>query len=99
VSACVRPAGYPQHISDIVYKQLKKFGAGKGAWAGKPTPTQLLSVALIRLLGLVVTGPTSGIGLAFARQLAKAGFNIVLCARNEMKLQELAKEIGVVRLS
>ncbi|EIN06457.1 3-ketoacyl-CoA reductase [Punctularia strigosozonata HHB-11173 SS5] len=41
----------------------------------------------------VVTGPTSGIGLSFAQQLAKAGFNIVLCARNEVKLQELAKEL------
>lgn len=55
-------------------KNLKKFGAKKGAWA-------------------VVTGASDGIGKEFAFQLAKAGFNILLVARNKVLLQEAASDI------
>lgn len=47
----------------------------------------------------VVTGSSSGIGRAFARQLAASGLNVVLVARRGELLeelgQELAKEFGV----
>lgn len=38
----------------------------------------------------VISGSSSGIGKAFAEQLAEAGFNIVLTARRENLLQDLA---------
>ena len=41
----------------------------------------------------VITGPTSGIGKAFAQELANEGYNLVLVARNKTKLQELIREL------
>jgi len=42
----------------------------------------------------LVTGGSDGIGLAFARQLADKGLNLVLVGRNVGKLETAAKEIG-----
>lgn len=42
----------------------------------------------------MVTGASDGIGREFALQLAKAGFNILLVARNREMLATLADEIG-----
>jgi len=42
----------------------------------------------------VVTGATDGIGKEFAFQLAKAGFNVMLVARNKELLAQTAEEIG-----
>ncbi|HEY8157336.1 MAG TPA: SDR family oxidoreductase [Methylobacter sp.] len=42
---------------------------------------------------MVITGATSGIGLTTARMAAKKGAKVVLVARNEKALRELADEI------
>lgn len=41
----------------------------------------------------LITGSTDGIGLEFARQLAKRGFNIIISARNPEKLLKRKQEI------
>jgi NADP-dependent 3-hydroxy acid dehydrogenase YdfG len=42
----------------------------------------------------LITGASTGIGAATARQAAQAGYDVVLAARSEEKLQALAGEIG-----
>jgi short-subunit dehydrogenase len=42
---------------------------------------------------VLITGASSGIGLAFARVFARNGYNIALVARREQSLAELSKEI------
>ncbi|KAI0259165.1 3-ketoacyl-CoA reductase [Gloeopeniophorella convolvens] len=42
----------------------------------------------------VVTGASDGIGREFAVQLAKAGFNVLLAARNQAKLDAVVDEIA-----
>jgi NADP-dependent 3-hydroxy acid dehydrogenase YdfG len=42
----------------------------------------------------LITGASSGIGAATARQAAEAGYRLVLAARSEEKLTTLAEELG-----
>jgi short-subunit dehydrogenase len=42
----------------------------------------------------VVTGGSSGIGAAIARALARRGWRLVLLARDEKRLAEVAREVG-----
>lgn len=42
----------------------------------------------------VITGSTDGIGLAYAKELAKRNVNIVLISRTLEKLQKVAAAIG-----
>jgi NAD(P)-dependent dehydrogenase (short-subunit alcohol dehydrogenase family) len=43
--------------------------------------------------GAIITGGTSGIGLATARCLAEQGANLVICGRNAQKGQEIQSEL------
>src|SRR3954463_6759753 len=43
---------------------------------------------------LLITGASTGIGAATARQAAAAGWNVALGARSEDKLSDLATELG-----
>ena len=42
----------------------------------------------------IVTGASSGIGGAIAKELAEVGTNVVLASRNEEKLAEIAMDIN-----
>ncbi len=46
----------------------------------------------------IITGASAGIGEALARDLAKAGAKLVINARREARLRELAKELGEDRI-
>lgn len=47
----------------------------------------------------VVTGASSGIGVATARALAKDGFKVFFAARRAYRVAKLAKEIGGVTVA
>jgi short-subunit dehydrogenase len=45
----------------------------------------------------LITGASAGLGVEFARQLAKRGQRLVLAARRKERLERLAKELGNAR--
>lgn len=52
------------------------------------------NLILLRIVNVVVTGATDGIGKSYAKQLAKQGINIILISRTQAKLDSVAAEIG-----
>lgn len=60
-----------------------------------PRPTTRAQIALLDRYGpwAVVTGASSGIGQAFARHLADAGFRLVLVGRQAATLESLAHDL------
>ena len=48
---------------------------------------------------VIITGASSGIGAAAARELARAGCKVALAARSGEKLQQLSREIGEAALA
>jgi short chain dehydrogenase len=57
-------------------------------------PLPLLTFTRFQTELLVITGASDGIGREFAIQLARAGFNLVLAARNQAKLDAVVHDIG-----
>ncbi len=43
----------------------------------------------------LITGASAGLGVEFAEQLARDGYDLILVARRKEKLEEVAKEIGL----
>lgn len=50
---------------------------------------------IVNILFPVVTGGSDGIGLAYAKELARRHMNIVLLSRSPDKLKKAADEIGI----
>jgi NAD(P)-dependent dehydrogenase (short-subunit alcohol dehydrogenase family) len=60
------------------------------AWRG----VAYLCALWLLVITVVVTGASDGIGREFAIQLARAGFNVLLAARNQAKLDTVVDDIG-----
>jgi 17beta-estradiol 17-dehydrogenase / very-long-chain 3-oxoacyl-CoA reductase len=43
---------------------------------------------------VIITGASDGIGLGYAKSFAKRGFNIVMIARDEIKLEQAAIKLN-----
>lgn len=82
------------------------LGAATAAWLSVCAVYRLLSGVRVWLLGngrlvspaklgqwAVVTGATDGIGKAYAEELGRRGFSIVLISRSQEKLDDVAKAV------
>lgn len=94
-------------ILRAVETPLLCLGALTAVWLSLCAAYQLLSGLRVWVLGngrlvspaklgqwAVVTGATDGIGKAYAEELARRGFNIVLISRTQEKLDDVSKAIA-----
>lgn len=87
---CLITLGGYAAITFVVYKILQSLYATIFPYLfAVPHNLQVLAGAK----WAVVTGSTDGIGLAYAYELAKKGFDLVLISRTQDKLNKVAKEI------
>ncbi|XP_051919267.1 very-long-chain 3-oxoacyl-CoA reductase-B isoform X1 [Hippocampus zosterae] len=95
-----------EHVFRAVETPLFWLGAVTAAWLSVCSVYRLLAGIKVWVLGngrlvspaklgkwAVVTGATDGIGKAYAEELARRGFAIVLISRSQEKLDEVSKAI------
>ncbi|XP_062404625.1 very-long-chain 3-oxoacyl-CoA reductase-B [Sardina pilchardus] len=95
-----------ESILELVKPPLFWLGALTAAWFSVCSVYRLLNGLKIWILGngrlvspaklgkwAVVTGATDGIGKAYAEELARRGFSIVLVSRSQEKLDDVSKAI------
>ncbi|XP_063045242.1 very-long-chain 3-oxoacyl-CoA reductase-B [Engraulis encrasicolus] len=93
-------------LMELVQPPLFWLGAVTAAWLSLCSIYRLLNGVKIWILGngklvsptrlgkwAVVTGATDGIGKAYAEELARRGFSIVLISRSQEKLDDVSKTI------
>ena len=73
-----------------------KAAAQRRGTAGRGTRSPAMRPRLkpLREQVIVITGASSGVGLATARRAAAAGARLMLVARNEKRLAQIAQELG-----
>nr|BEH16729.1 hydroxysteroid 17-beta dehydrogenase 12b [Sardinops melanostictus] len=95
-----------ESVLELVKPPLFWLGALTAAWFSVCSVYRLLNGLKIWILGngrlvsptklgkwAVVTGATDGIGKAYAEELARRGFSIVLVSRSQEKLDDVSKAI------
>ena len=84
-----RRVGLSCHCPSLKIRGERVCSCGSSTLIATPTV-----VYLSGMLTALVTGGTSGLGAAFARSLARKGFNLILVARNENRLREVSEQLA-----